>query len=569
MISTVVRLARSAAVLLTVGPAVAAAQDVLHRGDPYGRPAPQYIVETLERDPTAFEFRRAWRQKTASVRVQRAASMSRLGDAYSPAELAQNHAVVAGTLRMPLILATPLGTTPSRAGSDYQDRFFGSGAGEASLTAYYREISHGLLNVTGTVVGWQTLPKSASAYDPTTASTDKFGRIGDFLLDALTSADSTVDFGQFDNDGRDNVPNSGDDDGYVDVAAFMHPSKGKECGGTGIWAHRWVYRGAQRSAGRAGEPFTTGDAARNGGNIKVDDYIIQSGVSCGDGATVASIGTMAHETGHAFGLPDLYDRTGASRGLGYWCLMAGGNYNQPHSPANMSPWAKDYLGWLTVVTITRDTTGLRLGPYQRADSVLRINIAGTGEYFLIANYQKIGTDNFLRGTGLTIWHIDPSVRNWNDAVNLKAVDLEEADGLAQLDGNINAADAGDTFDGSTDRRTFDFRSNPSSDANAGLPSGIALRNINFSGDVARFDVRTAEVVIVWGDVNGDGRVTQADADAIYRQVAGAPGAVLPFASRGDVDADGDVDLRDALVVHSYARSQSVMAGFRAGTRTTP
>ena len=39
---------------------------------------------------------------------------------------------------------------------------------------------------------------------------------GEFLTFGLDRADSLVDFGEFDNDGPDGLPNSGDDDGVVD-----------------------------------------------------------------------------------------------------------------------------------------------------------------------------------------------------------------------------------------------------------------------------------------------------------------------------------------------------------------
>ncbi len=42
-------------------------------------------------------------------------------------------------------------------------------------------------------------------------------RTGDYLVQALSLADVTLDFGQFDNDGPDGVANSGDDDGFVDA----------------------------------------------------------------------------------------------------------------------------------------------------------------------------------------------------------------------------------------------------------------------------------------------------------------------------------------------------------------
>ena len=57
---------------------------------------------------------------------------------------------------------------------------------------------------------------------------------------------------------------------------------------------------------------------------------------------------IAHEYGHALGLPDLYDRDRTpSEGLGTWCLMAGGsNNNGGATPAFMSAWCRWQLGWV-------------------------------------------------------------------------------------------------------------------------------------------------------------------------------------------------------------------------------
>ena len=51
------------------------------------------------------------------------------------------------------------------------------------------------------------------------------GQFGRFNLEILTAVDTEVDLGLFDNDGPDGVPNSGDDDGYVDIVFInLHTS---------------------------------------------------------------------------------------------------------------------------------------------------------------------------------------------------------------------------------------------------------------------------------------------------------------------------------------------------------
>src|SRR5690606_39615492 len=57
------------------------------------------------------------------------------------------------------------------------------------------------------------------------------------------------------------------------------------------------------------------------------DYAIQPEVNGGSNqGPIITIGVFAHEFGHIFGIPDLYDTDNSSEGLGNWCLMAGGSY---------------------------------------------------------------------------------------------------------------------------------------------------------------------------------------------------------------------------------------------------
>ena len=96
--------------------------------------------------------------------------------------------------------------------------------------------------MTGQVSDWAVLPNAASYYEPINDDVaERYGKVDEFLRDALLAADGAIDFGLYDNDGPDGIPNSGDDDGFVDVAAFIYASEAKSCGGPGIWPHRWTY----------------------------------------------------------------------------------------------------------------------------------------------------------------------------------------------------------------------------------------------------------------------------------------------------------------------------------------
>jgi hypothetical protein len=107
--------------------------------------------------------------------------------------------------------------------------------------------------------------------------------------------------------------------------------------------------------------------------------------------------------------------------------------------------------------------------------------SGTGEYFLVENRQRTGYDAALPGCGLLVWHIDETRTSGNSAnadETRKLVDLEEADGLNNLDGVGNRGDAGDPYPGSTNNTQFNDTSNPNSRLYSGSSSGVASENMS-------------------------------------------------------------------------------------------
>jgi M6 family metalloprotease-like protein len=350
------------------------------------------------------------------------------------------------------------------------------------MTDYYREISHGQFTVTGTVSPWKKVPRDDTFYEggPGCNGVCNSSKLGDLLKDALDLQDATVDFSRYDNDGPDGIPNSGDDDGYVDFVAFVHAESGGECGNDNIWSHRWVY------SGWTGSEYATNDARAGGGSIKIDDYVIMPGFAC-DGTTMIQIGVFAHEFGHAFGLPDLYDTdssNGDSEGVGNWCLMAsgswGGDGGSPETPSHMCAWAKAFLGWVTPTEVTTDLIPATIPNIEENPIVYKVPISST-QYHLISNRQKKGFDAKLPGAGLLIWHINETAissglsnNRVNADENNKGVDLEEADCRNDLDHALNRADGGDPYPGTTNNRYFDNSTCPSS---AGL---TAVCNISDS-----------------------------------------------------------------------------------------
>ena len=225
----------------------------------------------------------------------------------------------------------------------------------------------------------------------------------------MSLVDPLTDFGQFDNDGPDGIPNSGDDDGYVDVLAVMHPTPGGECSSSErpnrIWSHRWnLYSSAFLEGGSwaqeilDNEGYLTQTPAAGGGGIKLLDYTIQPVTTCA-GTEINTIGVFAHELGHGFGLPDLYGVGSDQNGIGNWGLMGTGSWGcngaSSERPCHMSAWSKSVLGWGEVQTLTpgQDLGTLSLEPVVTSGTIFRIDSGdGSGEYILLENRQRIGFD---------------------------------------------------------------------------------------------------------------------------------------------------------------------------------
>lgn len=407
---------------------------------------PAAIAGLVDARPSApLEFSRAWLAKVDLVRQRRSQLMAdRMLDGLTPAGASQQGAALTGVLRVPVIPVRYADVAEPFAAAALERRLFGrSSADTVTYSDYWAEVSAGLLHVEGSVAPWVTLAHEARYYLPESQfGWAQFGRTAELRIEALKATDRNFDFSQFDNDGPDNVPNSGDDDGYVDFVAIVYalPCTGAARAGA-IWPHR-----------AAMAPVETDDAGASGEKIRIADYVILPAVdpqSCGP----MHIGVLAHETGHALGLPDLYDYDGSSQGIGAWGLMGTGSHGTRFSPAHLSAWEKEQLGWVRVNWL-KGNTPIRAAPIERDPVVYRYDVPGSAEYVLLENRQKIGTDKFLPGHGLLAWRIDPEraeLGAWNSDETRAAVSLVEADGRFDL-ANGGRADGTDPFPGALTQR---------------------------------------------------------------------------------------------------------------------
>lgn len=463
---------------------------------------PPAFYQRLQENPRAFRFERAWFAVAQRAQRNRALSAEKPG---SGANLrVSNSMQVSGTMRVPVLLGKFANTAISPYPPErLQQALFDGPWPTGTLTDYYREASYGHLTLTGQVAGWVTLSEADTFYEAGSNGIGPDAKTGRFLREVLDASDPLIDFGQFDNDGPDGLPNSGDDDGFVDFVTFVHPEAGGECGSRNIWSHRWTY------SAWWGESYATRDPAANGGVIRVQDYIIAPGVNC-DGGGLIEKGIFCHEFGHAFGLPDLYDPDQSSEGVGNWCLMAAGNWNSPDSPAHLSAWCKVQLGWvLPREILLPDSTGAVTPPgevvlppaYAEAAAVKILLDAAGEEYFLVENREVGGFDVHLPGEGLLIWHVDDrkpgNTEEWYpgmDPARHYRVALEPADGAWDLERRRNRGDAGDPFR----EGRFTCHTRPGSDSYLRGATGLSVRPIAV-GDgmaVAEIDYRCESPAMV-------------------------------------------------------------------------
>lgn len=506
------RLTHRLAIALAIAglPRGASAQDVEMLGRHYGTRPPAGYYRELARNPDAYRFTRGRAARMRESAALGSAGVGANGPGALRTPIGPPSGPVVGNFHIPVILGRfDDSGLPPYSRSDVDAGFFTSNP-NGTVTEYYDQVSGGKAHLTGDVFDWvqSSLLRADVVGDDSGLSCCG---VGDFIKDLLSLQPAT-DWGKYDNDGPDGIPNSGDDDGYVDVLAVFHPQSGAECDGSTnrIWSHKWAL--TQASSGNPKTPYTTTSPAMADSLqfIKIDDYFIQGVLACpvpGQTGALSPIGVFTHEAGHSFGLPDLYDTrsSGAHEGDGNWDLMASGNFGcdnaSAYLPCHMGAWTKSVLGWVDVTTLPPDTDlgTLTLPPVETSGTVYRVDAEdGSGEYFLIENRQSLGFDRRLYAEGVLIWQIDAGAvtarwpANTVNSFDHMGVWLRQADGLDELGTPGNGrGDAGDPFPGQSANFVFHAGSNPASRSYGGTATGLTMLAIGpATGDDMQFHLLT-------------------------------------------------------------------------------
>jgi len=224
-------------------PGAGQAQDVEMLGREYGtRPPPEYY-ETRARFQDAFTFERGWK---ARVNRRSGGDVEPAGDlrglstqrrrSVIAATLGPREGTVEGEIAFPVLLGR-FADTDSVAydSARVQTEFFdGPNSRFRTIPEYYEEVSGGRVQLEGVTHDWVDADLTREEVAGGSSGLGGNARVGEYIVQLLVELDDRgVDWGRFDNDGPDGIPNSADDDGFVDVLAVIHPTRGGECGGGG------------------------------------------------------------------------------------------------------------------------------------------------------------------------------------------------------------------------------------------------------------------------------------------------------------------------------------------------
>lgn len=403
--------------------------------------------------------------------------------------LSQGNVPTTGNIHIPVILIDYSDIPFKRSKQDFDDMFNKENyQGKQSMKQYYQKASHGKLNITFDVYGWYNSGNSYKNY-----SDSKGMRLtGNLLKLALAKAEADgADFSKYDND----------NDGDVDAVILVHSGEGADGVGDSkyIWAHRWSLSSSEHSS-------------VNYDGVVIDDYVVGCETRAANGSNVdnrgySGIGQYCHEFGHALGMPDFYASNWG--GLGYWAIMSGGAWlGKEMYPSNFNPWCRVQFGWDTPVELETNSYGeYTLETAANSNQVIKLVTNRPDEYFLLENIQRDGVNVQQIGTGLAIFQINEKMlsknRGVNDDKDNPGIRLVEADfnkNTGLYASKSNKGSASDLFPGTTQKTSFNNKSNPAANFLDGTFSGFNVEEITEQNESIKFKLNKVDAEISWSSL---------------------------------------------------------------------
>ena len=370
---------------------------------------------------------------------------------------------VNGTVRVKVLLVDFSDRAGALPTQHYEDLLFSKAVyPTGSMRDYYKEVSLGKVEITGSVHGWLRMPQPYSYYTNGESGT----KWNSYPHNAPRLAEDAVNVA-IQNGVQFEASLDKFDQGMITALFIVHAGRGAEVMPASvrkneIWSHKWQLRNPVQVAP----------------NLVATIYLVVPH-DC-------KVGVCAHELGHlAFQWQDFYDPNYDEDGKewdgsGTWDLMAGGSYNGNGArPAHPAALHKLQHGWIKSTTVKKSRT-ITLKPYTSSYGRTYKLVSPTykpKQYLLLENRMRTGFDFNLPGEGLLVWRVDEAGEM--ETPDTPGLYLVQADGRHDLEDpdDWNQGDAGDPFPGSASKTELkDTGSNNTSFP--GEPrSGVILRNI--------------------------------------------------------------------------------------------
>lgn len=338
----------------------------------------------------------------------------------------------------------------------------------SSFKNFWLTNTYNSYNPTGEVHGWYRAPQSYSYY------TDNNYGLGDYPNNTqklvedvlnLINDDININLSQIDINNDTNI----------DYLMIIHA--GDDAASTGnvndIWSHMWVIN-PKIIKGKIFNYYATTSEYIYSPTYKINDPRV--------------IGVDCHEFGHLLGLPDLYDYSGNSNGVGLYSLMSHGGWaNDGYLPSNLDAWSKFKLGYTNSQINQNGTLTVSNTNTNNINYIFTKDNNNTNEYFIIENRQPTSFDYFLPSNGLFVWKVN-ELQSTNDNELCFKVALIQADNMKHLENQINYGDSGDSYPGSTNKRSLGQITTPSTIMcdNTYPSNSFYITNISDSNDTMTF-----------------------------------------------------------------------------------
>ena len=268
---------------------------------------------------------------------------------------------------------------------------YSANGGTGSVKDYYEQNSSDQFRPIYDVYGPVKVSKSYAYY----GKNDSSGydeHPDEALYEACVRLDRQIDFSIYDHDG----------DRRVDNVFFYYAghNEAEHASDDTIWPHAYALYGF--------------NSVFDG--VRVFSYACTSEYRGASGNSMCGIGTFCHEFGHVLGLPDFYDTDYSDHGqavhMGYFSLMAGGNYNNNgRTPPYLSSIERNMLGWMNGYSSFK-TGALNEGVSNTIEPIhknvaFKLDADVNDEYFLFETRDASGWDAYVP-KGMLVYHVDRS-----------------------------------------------------------------------------------------------------------------------------------------------------------------